>query len=121
MSIGGTVGRFAKQSVTVKRYEGFYSSGRWKKREVEAFVIKAGVQPASPADLQRMPENYRKQGAFRIFPKTSVTLRTGSASTSQDDPGVMADEVVIKGVVYEVAAVMDWPRHASYLAARHQQ
>ena len=121
MSIGGTVGRFAKQSVSVKRFDGFYSSGRWKKREVEAFVIKAGVQPARPADLERLPETYRRQGAFWIYPKTSVALRTGSASKSQDDPGVMADEVTIDGVAYEIGAVEKWSRHTRYLAARHQQ
>ena len=120
MSIGATVKRFANQRITVFRFEGFWDSGRYVKTET-TFGIKANVQPARAADLQQLPENYRKQGAFWVRPAPSVELRTGSASTGEGDDGVVADELEIKGVRYLVVGVDDWRRHTGYLASRAQQ
>lgn len=119
--IGNTVNRFANEEITARRFDGFWDSGRFEKRETEAFSFPANVQPARPADLERLPENYRQQGAFWIWPKTAVTLRTGSASKSGNEPGVVADEVTIGGVVYEVGAVDRWRQHTRYLVARATQ
>lgn len=121
MSIGSTVKRFANETVPVRRFDGFYDSGRWEKRLAESFEIKANVQPAGAADLERLPENYRRQGGFWIWPRTNVELRTGEAARSANEPGVMADEVTIKGVQYEVGAVDGWRRHTRYLVARASQ
>jgi hypothetical protein len=121
MSIGNTVRRFANETITVRRFEGFNDSGRWVSREVERFEIKANVQPARGSDLERLPEGYRSQGAFWVYPKTSVVLRTGSAALSANEPGTVADELVIDGVVYEVGSIDRWRRHRRYLAMRAQQ
>lgn len=121
MSIRGTVRRFANERLTVNRYSGFYDSGRYEKTLEETFTISANVQPAGPTDLQRLPENYRKQGAFWIWPKAGQTLRTGSAPASGNSPGVVADEVEIDGVPYEVGGVDRWRRHTRYLVARAKQ
>lgn len=120
MSIGATVKRFANEEILVRRFDGFRDAGRFEKREIEAFKIKANVQPASAAALERLPENYRSQGAFWIYPRTKVTLRTGAAATA-NDPGVVADEVTIKGLVYEIGAVDPWRRHTRYLAMKASQ
>jgi hypothetical protein len=121
MSIAGTVTRFANETILVKRFDGFYDSGRWEKRLLESFEIRANLQPAGPSDLERLPENYRQQGAFWIYPKPTVDLRTGSAATSGNEPGELADEVTIDGVVYEIGAVDRWPRYKRYLAMRASQ
>jgi hypothetical protein len=121
MSIGSTVKRFANEKILVKRFDGFRDAGRFEKRETEAFEIKANIQPARAADLERLPENYRQQGAFWIYPKTNITLRTGSAATTPNEPGTVADEVTIDGVVYEIGAVDRWRRHTRYLAMRASQ
>lgn len=115
MSISATVNRFAGRRVTVRRYEGFYDSGRYEKRLTETFEIRANVQPAKPNDLQRLPENYRQQGAYWIYPHTDECLRTGSA------PDTVADNVEFGGVTYEIGVVDGWDRHTRYLAARAQQ
>ncbi len=121
MSIQNTVRRFSNQTIRVRKFDGFYDSGRFEKRQTETVEIRANVQPAGTTDLQRLPENYRRQGAYWVWPPATCVLRTGSASTSGNEPGVVADEVELNGVWYEVGAVEVWRRHARYLIARASQ
>lgn len=117
--IGQTVNRFANEAIKVIRYDGFYDAGRFERRLAVARTIKANVQPARPDDLDRLPENYRKQGAIEIF--TLELLRTGSASNDPNAPGVVADRVEFLGVEYEIATVERWRRHYRYIATRSDQ
>jgi hypothetical protein len=118
--IGTAVNRWANETAIVSRYTGYYDSGRFEKQLDSSFSVDVNIQPAAAADLERLPENYRRQGSFWIYPKTSVELRTGSAPVG-NEPGVVADEVEINGIAYEVGAVDRWRQHQRYLVARAQQ
>lgn len=119
--IGNTVDRFANQAVQLVRYDGFYDAGRWESRQTETLEFKANVQPATGADLERLPENYRQQAAFWVYPRTSLELRTGAASGDPQTPGVVADRVILNGVEFEVATAEVWRQHRRYLVVRATQ
>lgn len=117
--IGRTVNRLSNRKIQIIRFEGFYDSGRYERRQAETREIRANVQPARGSDLERLPENYRQQSAIAIF--TLEVLRTGSAPSSPNAPGVVADRVVVDGIEYEIMTVENWPQHFRYIATRASQ
>lgn len=84
----------------------------------EVIIIRAhgGIQPASPKDLERLPEGQRTNAAITIW--SDCVLLTGDA------PGTRADKIiprggnVFEGVTFEIQSAEPWPRHAKYIAIK---
>lgn len=118
MGLGATLRRFAVQCLEVERDAGYFDKGRWQDCDPDTFTIQAGVQPAPPESIQRLPEGHRADGAKVLWPTHgSAELRTADAG----DGGHNADRTTIDGQTYEIAAVERWPSHTRYIATRFGQ
>lgn len=80
------------------------------------FPAKGGIQPASPKDLQRLPEGQRTNAAIVIF--TDCELLTGDAPDTQADHVIPCGGNVHVGVEFEIQSLEPWPRHRKYLAIK---
>jgi hypothetical protein len=99
--MGPTISRLASGTFTVTRPSGNYVQGRWVEGAAETLEILASVQPATPKELQRLPEGDRTKAVIAIW--TTTELRTASSP-----PGAQADRVTYAGSTYEVQAVEAW-------------
>lgn len=99
MILAATIARLAQGRFTVTRSTGSYIQGRWVEGNAEAFDITASIQPATPTELQRLPEGDRTKAIVAIW--TATELRTAVA-------GGRADRVAYGGATYEVQAVEAW-------------
>jgi hypothetical protein len=98
MNMGATIARLAQGRFTVTRPSGSYVAGRWVEGAAETFEIAASIQPATPKELQRLPEGDRVKAVIAIW--TTTELRVGE--------GAQADRVSYGGGTYEVQAVERW-------------
>lgn len=87
-----------RKSLTVRRSGGEYVDGVWQQTSSE-LTLAFSVQPASPHDLERLPEARRTRKAFVLF---------GSSRLRESAPNVNPDMVRIEGQWYEVATCMPW-------------
>jgi len=79
------------------------------------FRARGSIQPATPKDLQRLPEGQRTDGSIVIY--TDCELLTGDA------PGTRADHVIpcgsaYNGIEFEIQSLEIWPRHRKYIAIK---
>lgn len=88
------------------RTEGFYDRGVYQRINTEVSSHKGNVQPAQQADIDRLPEGSRTDGAVTLF--TDLALRTS------ESPNAIADRIMYQGVEYEVSGVERWPSHSRY-------
>lgn len=101
-----TIGAFAS-NYTVTRYAaGTHSNttGRFTPGSTSTLTIRASVQPASPSDVERLPEGMRGRDARRVYTETQLFPVRQGAQPRQ------ADTLVIDGYVYEVADVNYWDK-----------
>lgn len=110
MSMGVVIARLAQGRFTVTRPSGSYVAGRWVEGAATILEITASIQPATPKELQRLPEGDRTRDVIAIW--TTTELRVGE--------GAQADRVSYGGATYEVQAVERWDLGAYWkaLAAR---
>ena len=95
------------QCFQIKRTNGFYERGIYRRVNSELTWAKGNIQPASKLDVERLPEGSRADGALTAF--ADVTLRTTEA------PNEVADRVLYQGVEYEVSGVERWPSYNRYV------
>lgn len=100
MNMASTIARLAQGRFTVSRPSGSYVAGRWVEGTAETFEITASIQPATPKELQRLPEGDRVRDVIAIW--TTTELRVAAS------PAAQADRVTYAGAVYEVQAVERW-------------
>lgn len=91
-----------RQPLTVRREgQGQFVNGLWQRGAPQTLTVTASVQPASPTDLEVLPEGRRGRKAFKVY--TSSTLRE-----SDQQNGGQPDRIRIAGQWYEVAHVQRW-------------
>ena len=88
------------------RTTGFYERGVYKRLDPVISWHKGDFQPASQADVERLPEGSRSNGAIVLF--TDLELRPAEA------PNAVADRIAYKGVQYEVSGAENWRSHNRY-------
>ena len=93
-----------------KRTEGFYERGIYQRNSSALSWHQGNIQPASKAQIERLPEGGRADGAITIY--TQSTHRTAAA------PNDLADRVLYQGVEYEISAVEHWPAYNEYLCTK---
>lgn len=107
---------FRRPLVANRKPMGTYVNGVWTEEAGLDFTILASVQPATPEDLQSLPENRRTFTAYRIY--TDVIML--SALEGVRNP----DTVTINGEQYEISQVAMWQNgvinHYRCLAVRIQ-
>lgn len=87
--------------LTVRRYEaGEYVSGVWQEGPSTTFDVRASVQPASPEEMELVPEGRRQHASFSVF--TDQYLRPAQTGRSN------ADIVTINSEEYEVLSCETW-------------
>lgn len=92
-----------RKTLTVKRYAtGAYnaSTGMWANGAESETEIKASVQPATADDMEVLPENRRRDSAYRLYTEEPFTV----VSEGTQNP----DLVVIDGEDYEIARCEPW-------------
>lgn len=97
-----------------RKVGGYYSNnGMWRDESEVQIQILASVQPASPEDLEMLPEGRRQARAFRLF--TSQEIKAGRADQNPD-------QVELFGERYEVLSAENWRNniinHYSGIAVR---
>lgn len=97
----------------VLRTEGFYDRGIYRKVKSETFFCKGNLQPASQAQVDRLPEGARRDGALTMY--TKAQLRTA------DSPNTVADRVLYNGVEYEISGFEHWTSHSEYTLTKVAQ
>ena len=89
-----------RMPLTIRRTEGGeYVDGIWQPGTETEFTARYSVQPASPDDMEMLPEGRRERKAYTLFGDTA--LRT---VTDADN----ADKVLIYGEWFEVSAHQAW-------------
>ena len=99
----------ARQSISVRRFGGgaYDSSGRWSGSTSFDTPTDAVVNPSTPKETERLPENERTKEAITVF--TRNPLLTSDVS----DQG-KADHVTWNGRTYQVMLTADWSAQAQY-------
>jgi len=112
MDVAGVIDSFAI-AVTLVRFgpgsydnNGMYSDG--SEAQSDAMMV---VAPATPRDLQVLPEGLRTEGAMRFFSKQE--LRTAHAG----DGGFSADRIVFDESTYELQQVESWEHQGAFWSA----
>lgn len=113
MDLSSVVKSFALPPVTlIRQAPGVYDPhGRWvagATTEIQRSMI---IAPATPRDLQVLPEGLRTEETLAFF--DIEELRTATAGTN----GTAADRVVYNGATYELHHVDNWSHQAGYWRA----
>lgn len=88
------------------RSTGYYDRGSYVRADPDLSWHRGNIQPASQADVLRLPEGSRTDGAVVLF--TDVEMRTYEA------PNTLADRVMYGGVEYTVSNASVWESHKKY-------
>lgn len=102
MSAGAAVNRRAVHCFIRIRAQGYYSNGVWRGTTPEESFCKGNVQPASQADIERLPQGARADGAVTVF-------TTADLVTTEGGQNEIADKIRHDGTLYEVSRVTHWP------------
>lgn len=94
-------GVFRKPLQVSRGGQGQYVDGIWQGGATSSFTIEASVQPATPDDIQLLPEGKRDRLAYTLYSDTA--LRIANDNTQQ--PG---DVVTIDGETFEAMARRPW-------------
>ncbi|TQE99496.1 MAG: hypothetical protein FKY71_08295 [Spiribacter salinus] len=94
-------GMFRKPLTVQRQQPGEYVNGIWTPGGITPFTVQASVQPASPEDMERLPEGRRDRQSFMLY--SDLALRA-----ADDNTGVNADVVEIDGADYQVQMTAPW-------------
>ena len=109
-ALSQAVGIWHHHCFQLVRSEGFYERGVYRKTGTKITWQKGNVQPSAKADIDRLPEGSRADGAVTVF--THAFMHTANA------PNQVADRIMYQGIVYEVSAVEYWPGHNRYVCTK---
>lgn len=102
----------ANSAITVVRFGGgaWDSTGRYTGQSSMATPTAAVVQPSTPKEIEKLPENERTKEAITVF--TRSPLQTSDVASQGK-----ADQILWNGRTYEVFLVEDWSAQAQYAKA----
>ncbi|MCK5444380.1 MAG: hypothetical protein KAI73_02080 [Rhodospirillaceae bacterium] len=99
----GTI--LGRTSVQIQRQSGAYDAGGiWQPDLPAPFNIRAGVQPLTGLELQRLPTGQRQVARYKVYTNTAL-------QTVELNPGQRPDLLTYKGQTLEVVSVEDWQDH----------
>ncbi|MFC3227334.1 hypothetical protein ACFOGJ_08845 [Marinibaculum pumilum] len=91
---------FRKPLTVRRKLPGAWANGVWVDGSDVDLSIMASVQPATPEDMQSLPEGRRNMAAYRLY--TSTELR------SSEDDETNPDRVTLFNDDYEITQVGRW-------------
>jgi len=108
-----------RRTLTVTRPTGDYVDGIWVPGTPYTFEGRYSVQPASPDDMQRLPEGRRGRDAYTLYGEPELLQADANAGTN-------ADRVEIDGATFEVGATQEWrngiiPHHRAVVTREPEQ
>jgi len=109
-----------RRTLTVTRTNpGQYVDGIWQEGAASTFEGRYSVQPASPDDMQRLPEGRRGRDAYTLYGEPELLQADANAGTN-------ADRVEIDGAMFEVGATQEWrngiiPHHRAVVTREPEQ
>lgn len=106
--VAGAIAGLASSTVTVTRRVGSYVAGDFGPTATETLTLRGVVHPATGADMKKLPEGERVEGAIRVYTLERVRLSSRAS-------GDLADRILHNGVEYEAATVEDWSTFGYYL------
>jgi hypothetical protein len=109
------------QSFSVYRTTGSFVKGAWVAAEPKEFEMKGVITPASPKEINQLPEGDRISGAISVYTRDRVYSTDSSATVSRrTGQGVISDKIIWKGEYYKVYALSDYSDYGFYnvVAAR---
>lgn len=109
LDVGFVVEALGALPFTVSRRATTWANGLPTTSEASSFTALLNVQPLSASQVQRLPENLRREGAVNVWTRTA--LRTASEGTSQG-----GDRFAWNGATYEVQADNLWYQHGGFYA-----
>ena len=91
-----------RKALVVKRHAaGTWNKGRYTEGAQSDINITASVQPATPEEMNLLPEGRSISETFRLYTSTKLLPANSSA-------GINADIVIIDGENYEVLSCATW-------------
>lgn len=91
-----------RQAVSGVRYSaGSYTNGRWVEGSTTPITFDASIQPASPKEMELLPEARRQSATFSLFTDTQLLVANSGAQTN-------ADRVTLFGETYEILWCNIW-------------
>lgn len=97
----GLINDFAEDVVLHRFASGTYTAGIYVPGAETLSTIRGSVQPLTTDELLLLPEGQRSRGSFKVY--TSTELFTARESGKRK-----ADQLDIRGVLYEVQDVQSW-------------
>lgn len=114
-----SLGRSLIQSMNGKRrtlkrsVDAGYVNGVWNSVVTGVYVM-AGVQPATGADIKRLPEGDRAKKVLRVYSADELRVHDEKA-------GLPADIIIIGQDDFVVVEVERWPNYWKALVVRREQ
>lgn len=102
--------RWYRHCFQLVRSEGFYNNGVYKRLAPQISWQRGNIQPAAQAEVERLPEGTRSDGAVTVF--TAAFMRVAAS------PNQLADRIMYKGTEYEVSSAEYWESHNRYVCAK---
>ncbi len=102
----------AKHAITVRRFGGgaWDTSGRFSGSTSFDTPTDAVVQPSTPKEVEKLPENERTKEAITLYIRNALLTSDVSAQGK-------ADHIVWSGKTYEVKVSETWEVQAQYAKA----
>ncbi len=102
----------ARNAITVRRFSSgaWDTTGRFSGSITTENLTDAVVQPSSPKEMEKLPENERTKEAITVY--TRNALLTSDVSSQGK-----ADQIIWGGRTYEVRLAGDWTAQAQYARA----
>lgn len=99
---------FCAPFTRIRRTEAVNSKGRVEFTE-EAEELSGSIQPATPEEVETLPEAVRTHEALTIYAASGALRDTGPG-------GEVADAIIYQGKRYAVTAVETWPHYIRAIA-----
>ena len=97
---------------TVVRTKIKWVKGRQEKTDTQRLKYFGPVQPATPDELQQIPEGDRSQEVFKFMcaPPKKIYI-TNTVSDKESTDGILSDQIIYDGEMWKIIRVTNWRRH----------
>lgn len=85
-----------RQTLSVtRRAQGQYVNGIWQEGATSNLNIEASIQPASPDDINLLPEGRKQSKAYTLFTSDSLVTANSNANQNPDIVTIDGDDFIV--------------------------
>jgi hypothetical protein len=103
-------------SYTVIRTKAGWDGGRLRILSVDKLRFHGPVQPASPKELEQLPEGDRQKDIMKFFCRPPSRIRVTMDAQSGGEGESVSDMIEFRGMLYKVLQVADWSLNGFFRA-----